>query len=43
MACLGLTCGRVDAGSNVEVAEGISVGHATVAPSVGVMSVLVVR
>lgn len=42
--CLSLTCGRVDAGSNVEVAESVSMGHGTAAALlVVVVSALIVR
>lgn len=37
-----LTCGRVDAGSNVEVAESIGMGHVTADLLVVVVSTLMV-
>lgn len=40
---MSLTCSRVDAGSDVEVAERVGVGHAAAAPLVVVVSALVVR
>lgn len=41
--CLGLTCGRVDAGSNVKVAESVGMGHEAAALLVVVVSILMVR
>lgn len=41
--CLSLTCGRVDAGSNVEVAKSIGMGQAAAALLVVVVLALMVR
>lgn len=41
--CLSLTCGRVDAGSDVEVAQSISVGRSSVASLVVMMLALMVK
>lgn len=43
MGARGRTCGRVDAGGDVEVAERVGVRHAAAAPLVVVVSALVVR
>lgn len=40
---LRLTCGGVDAGSDVEVAESISIGWSAVAPLVVLVLVLMVK
>lgn len=41
--CLSLTCGRVDAGSNVEVAKSVGMGQIAVAFLVVVVLALMVR
>lgn len=41
--CLSLTCGRVDACSDVEVAEGVGMGHVDGAPPVAAVTALMVR
>lgn len=41
--CLSLTCGRVDAGSNVEVAKSVGMGQIAVALLVVVVLALMVR
>lgn len=40
---MSLTCGRVDAGSDVEVAESVGVGHVVAVPLVVTVSALMVR
>lgn len=40
---MSLTCGWVDAGSNVEVAESVGMGHVAAALLVVVVSTLMVR
>lgn len=41
--CLSPTCCRVDAGSNVEVAESVGMGHVAADLLVVVVSILIVR
>lgn len=41
--CVTQTCGRVDARSDVEVAESVGMGHVAAAPLVVVVSALMVR